>query len=237
VGVLTAVNVAGNLGRGPAALAVGLPAAAALAATSGLSPSELGVGAAHLRCGARYAAAAGGLVAGAYVVAATSPRTRRAFLDARYDVPPRSAVGLALVVVPLGTVLPEEIAFRGVLWGLLRRDRGAAWATAVSSGLFGLWHVLPAWDLGRHNRAVGAVARDDVRGRALTAASAVAFTAAAGLLLGEVRRRSGSLLAPVGLHWATNGLGVLAATAAWHLSRRAAPEPAPEPPVPSHRRR
>jgi membrane protease YdiL (CAAX protease family) len=35
------------------------------------------------------------------------------------------------------------------------------------------------------------------------------FTAAAGVLFCELRRRSGSLLAPIGLHWAVNGLGVL----------------------------
>ena len=31
----------------------------------------------------------------------------------------------------------------------------------------------------------------------------------------KLRRRSGSLLAPAGLHWATNGLGVLVAAAVW----------------------
>ena len=40
-------------------------------------------------------------------------------------------------------------------------------------------------------------------------AAAVGFTALAGLLLCELRRRSGSLLAAAALHWATNGLGVL----------------------------
>ena len=35
----------------------------------------------------------------------------------------------------------EELTFRGVLWGLLRRDRGARAATVLSSVLFGLWHV------------------------------------------------------------------------------------------------
>jgi len=39
---------------------------------------------------------------------------------------------------------------------------------------------------------------------------AVLFTAAAGALLCELRRRSGSLLAPMGLHWSTNALGYLA---------------------------
>jgi membrane protease YdiL (CAAX protease family) len=42
---------------------------------------------------------------------------------------------------------------------------------------------------------------------------AVAFTALAGLLLCELRRRSGSLLAAAALHWATNGLGLLLAAA------------------------
>jgi CAAX protease family protein len=31
----------------------------------------------------------------------------------------------------------------------------------------------------------------------------------------ELRRRSGSLLAPAGLHWAVNGLAVLASAAVW----------------------
>jgi membrane protease YdiL (CAAX protease family) len=43
----------------------------------------------------------------------------------------------------------------------------------------------------------------------------VAFTGLAGVVFCELRRRSGSLLAPAGLHWATNGLGVLAAAAVW----------------------
>ena len=45
----------------------------------------------------------------------------------------------------------------------------------------------------------------------------VAFTAASGVVFCELRRRSGSLLAPAGLHWATNGLSVLASAAvfAW----------------------
>jgi membrane protease YdiL (CAAX protease family) len=41
--------------------------------------------------------------------------------------------------------------------------------------------------------------------------AAVVFTALAGLLLAELRRRSGSILAAAGLHWAVNALGVLVA--------------------------
>ena len=51
-------------------------------------------------------------------------------------------------------------------------------------------------------------------------AGTVAFTILAGIVFAELRRRSGSLLAPAGLHWATNGLGVLASARIWAISRR-----------------
>ena len=59
-----------------------------------------------------------------------------------------------------------------------------------------------------------------VPGRILAVLGAVAFTAVAGLLLCELRRRSGSLLAAAALHWATNGLGLLvtAGLAAFRLA-------------------
>ncbi len=63
--------------------------------------------------------------------------SRRLFLDVRHRVGPARAARRALLVVPLGVVVLEEVAFRGVLWGLLEVEHGAAWATAVSSVLFG----------------------------------------------------------------------------------------------------
>ena len=46
----------------------------------------------------------------------------------------------------------------------------------------------------------------------------VAFTALGGLVFGELRRRSGSVLAAMGAHWATNALGVLFGLLAWRLA-------------------
>ncbi|WP_327134521.1 CPBP family intramembrane metalloprotease [Streptomyces sp. NBC_01343] len=89
----------------------------------------------------------------------------------------------------------EEIAFRGVLYGLVRRDRGAVWATAVSSVLFGLWHVPPSLHPATAKPAVGSVVGQSGPGAALAVLGAVLFTAAAGVLFCELRRRSGSLLA------------------------------------------
>jgi uncharacterized protein len=60
-----------------------------------------------------------------------------------------TALMTAFIVVPLGTVLLEEVAFRGVLLGLVNRHRGAAWASITSSVLFGLWHIRAAGTGGR----------------------------------------------------------------------------------------
>jgi membrane protease YdiL (CAAX protease family) len=100
-----------------------------------------------------------------------------------------------------------------VLLGLVRRHRGATWASITSSVLFGLWHILPSLRLGHTNQAVGDAVGVGTLGRILTVAAVVGFTALAGLLLCELRRRSGSLLAAAALHWATNGLGLLLAAA------------------------
>jgi len=144
-----------------------------------------------------------------YVVAAWLPATRSAFLDERYRTDMGAAVRTAFVVIPLGTILFEEVAFRGVLWGLVRKGWGSTAATLVSSAFFGLWHVLPSLRLNRVNPAVTDLVGAGTTGQVLAVAGAVLFTAAAGVLFCELRRRSGSLLAPIGLHWAVNGLGVL----------------------------
>jgi membrane protease YdiL (CAAX protease family) len=90
----------------------------------------------------------------------------------------------------------------------------------TTSALFGLWHVLPALGMATANRAVGVAVRS-AGGAAtlLIVVGTVLFTAAGGLVAGELRRRSGSVLASAGMHWATNGLGVLFGLLAWHLVR------------------
>jgi membrane protease YdiL (CAAX protease family) len=117
-------------------------------------------------------------------------------------------------------VLLEEVAFRGVLWGLLRRIGGTGTATVVSSALFGLWHVLPARGLAAKNEAIGATVGRARSAEALVVLAVVLFTALAGVVFCELRRRSGSILAPAGLHWATNALGVLASAAVWAWGTR-----------------
>ncbi|BFU44760.1 CPBP family intramembrane glutamic endopeptidase [Krasilnikovia sp. MM14-A1004] len=210
--LMVAVSLVGRYGPAHAMLVVGPVGAILLlllARSAGLSADDVGLGRDSWRRGAAYAGVCVAAVAAVYIVAALLPGTRDAFHDVRYDNGPGKAVLTAFVVVPLGTVLFEEVAFRGVLWGLLRVSRGPTVATLVSSGLFGLWHVMPSLRLNKVNPAVTGLVGDGRAGQVLAVLGAVLFTAAAGVVFCELRRRSGSLLAPMGLHWAVNGLGVL----------------------------
>jgi membrane protease YdiL (CAAX protease family) len=115
-------------------------------------------------------------------------------------------------------VVFEEVAFRSVVWGMLEHERGAGVATIVSSALFGLWHVLPSLDVAHTSTAIRGNGRPDRRRLFLTVLGTVVFTAVAGVVFAELRRRSGSVVAPLGLHWATNGLAVVAAARVWKVS-------------------
>jgi len=201
---------------GPATAAVLL----ALARLAGLSWAELGLGPGTWRRGFAWGGVIIGAVAVVYAVGAALPLTRDAFRDSRYDLTWGEALLTSLVLIPVGTVLLEEVAFRGVLWGLIRRVRGTAAATIVSSVLFGVWHVLPSLGLSSDNDAIGSAVGRGRSAQVITVLATVAFTALSGVVFCELRRRSGSLLASASLHWATNGLGVLASAAVWAWGTR-----------------
>jgi membrane protease YdiL (CAAX protease family) len=215
---LAAVNV-DDFKVAHAALVVG-PACAVLllgfARLAGLDWADLGLGPGTWRRGLIWGGVEIGVVALVIAVGAALPLTRNAFHDTRYRAGWGHDLLIAFVLIPLGTVVLEEVAFRGVLWGLLRRVRGTVTATVGSSALFGLWHVLPSLGLSTNNEAIGSVAGGGKGAQAITVAATVVFTGLAGVVFCELRRRSGSLLAPAALHWATNALSVLASAAVWH---------------------
>ncbi|MFC9588963.1 CPBP family intramembrane glutamic endopeptidase [Streptomyces sp. NPDC056944] len=211
VAVLVAANLLLHTWTGALRLVAAVVVAAVLLGVlrwAGGSWADAGLAPGTLARGARWAAALMGLVAAVYLVGALLPATRSLFEDRRYDGMTGGELAVrVLVVVPVGTVLVEEIAFRGVLYGLVRRARGTVWATTVSSLLFGLWHVLPSLHLATAKPALTGVFGESALGNAVAVAGAVLFTAAAGVLFCELRRRSDSLLAPMGLHWAVNAFG------------------------------
>ena len=181
-----------------------------LARRDGRSWTELGLGVRRLGSGLRWAAVLVGLVLLGCALAVAIPATRHAFADTRATSLSGAAVlWHVLVRIPLGTALLEEIAFRGVLYAMLARRRGVRAAIIGSSLLFGLWHVLPSLGLRHANAAVAELVGAGAVGTVVAVTAAVAGAALAGVVLCELRRRSGSLLAPFGLHWALNGLGLL----------------------------
>jgi len=200
------------------AVPVGALAVTTLALSRGISWDELGLARRTWGTGARYGLAAAGLVLVVVAVAAALPLTRNAFVDARYDQGIGHALRVALIAVPLRTVIAEELAFRGVLLATFRRAYGTRVGIVVSSVLFGLWHVSSSLNLATENKAVGGPLGTGTAGELLGVVGAVLVTTTAGVVFCWLRLRSGSLLAPIGLHWAVNGAGVLASSVVWALT-------------------
>jgi membrane protease YdiL (CAAX protease family) len=214
--VIAAINVSGHLMGEPWWVrALEGAALVAWARLDGLTWSQLGLGRDRLWAGCRWALGAVALVAGVYVVGLLLPLTRPAFMDVRYDLPLPDALHRAFVVIPFGTVLLEEVAFRSVLWGMLSRHLRQWQVLVTTSAIFGFWHVMPALNVGATNRGVSDAVGG--AGSAAVVVGTVALTTVGGLVFGELRRRSDSVLASAGAHWATNALGVLFGLVAWRL--------------------
>ena len=193
------VRVAANLGA---------TAVLVLAARSaGLTAGELGWHRAARGAGLRWGSAALAVSTAGYLAALTLPAGRRALArSAPVESSPAALAARAFVSIPLGTVLCEEVAFRGVLPAVATRQLSPRAAHVLTALVFGLWHVSSA--------------RHDPRGASV--AGTVAVTGLGGAVLGWLRARSGSLLAPMGLHLGTNVVGLLAAAAAGAQARKTA---------------
>ena len=180
-----------------------------VARRSGVRWGEVWGGRAAAGPGARAGgtALAGG--AAGYATLLALPAGRRLLAGTGAELLTPGAVALrAGLLIPVGTVLCEEVAFRGVLQALAPRS-----PVVATSAVFGLWHV------GSARHPLGPQVPAPVGG-------VVAATALAGLLLGALRRRTGSLLAPAGLHLAANSLGLVAAALAGRVTARPRRAPA-----------
>ncbi|NLU82344.1 CPBP family intramembrane metalloprotease [Rhodococcus sp. HNM0569] len=198
---LTAAAVAWNnvvlpaTGAGPrvraasgAALALGAVGAARAA---GYTAGDLGLARACVGRGARVGAWAALAPAAVFAAATAVPAARR-----RVGSPSRSAGAVErsdaaewiLVHIPIGTVLTEELLFRGALSASLLAWP-AGWGSALHAAAFGLWHVRGA-----------RVAGESVAGT-------VVVTAASALVFDALRRGTGSVVAPMLLHFAVNAAG------------------------------
>lgn len=184
-----------------------------VARRAGAGWSSLGLDAEQLRSGLRWGAAAILVIALAVAVgtglADRVPGVGALLADERADLAPHELAWHALWRIPLGTAAFEEVAFRAVLLGLLLGATTPLRAVAVSSLAFGLWHVAPTI-VGLRINGVAPMSSEGL-GSLL---GAILVTTVAGMAFCLLRLGSGSLVAPVLAHWATNALGLVAAAVA-----------------------
>ncbi len=189
----TIVNGTGDFGINLASIGLLVLLARAASMTAG----EIGVQPEFLGSGLRWGGMAFALITVALVIASVVPATSGFFDDARADIGAGELLLKVLVVIPIGTVLFEELAFRGVLLGLLRRLTSAKAAVVSAATLFGLWHVPTAWN----------TSSASTNGARLAAvAGTVVATTIAGLAFCFLRVRSRSIVAPMLAHIATNSV-------------------------------
>ena len=180
----------------------------AIGLLDGNSWTDMGLGWGYLVPGFLWALGCVAVVTAGYLLAAAFRKGRNAMHDERVaEMSGPRLMFQALVEVPFGTVLFEEIAFRAVLFSMLARRFGIVWAIVISAILFGLWHILPSIGTHEQSAALGSVVGEGRRGNILAVLVSVLTTAIAGVIFAGLRLVSGSVLAPMGLHWATNGMG------------------------------
>ena len=182
-----------------------------VARSAGCDALDMGFDRRHLPHSLRAGAVGAGIVAAGYGMILLTGVARDVFRDERATAISTGTARWHLFVrIPLGTVVAEEITFRGALPALFASSALPAWLPGtLSSLLFGLWHVLPSLQLARANVAVGRFIEKRTSGRGI--ALAVGITALAGFAFHRLRQRTGHVAAPILVHLATNELGFLAA--------------------------
>lgn len=216
LGSVLIVLAVGNISRSiivpdTAQLATNLALATAIVAIgwwSGLRTADLGLRPERLAAGNRLGLVAAALIAlvviGAGVVSTQVASLAERFADDRVDIGPGALLVRIVLIIPVGTVLVEEIIFRGVILALLVRILRPAGAIVAAAVIFGLWHIFPTWWADRTLDGLGA------------AAGTFVATTLAGFGFVWLRRRPDSLIAPIWAHVATNSVTF---AVAWFLAR------------------
>lgn len=178
---------------------------AGLAARAGAGPREQGIRARDVPKGVLFGVIAATPIVVAMGAGVVSRRSREFYRDPRVtEASAREAAYHVFVRIPFGTALPEELIFRGAILGLLSRYHPPHTAAALSSILFGLWHIAPTVDRIESGRESAIDAPGAAAKRVMTS---VAATTASGLFLAGLRNRSGSIVAPWMAHSAANASG------------------------------
>jgi len=185
-------------------------AGAALIAVSLVAARVSGLNAAAL--GIRRAGAFRGVLIGAFggaFIAAAAVAVMRGIAPAVIGQPvvyePLSRVSAndlsthIALFLPLGTVIPEEIAFRGTLLAGLRARYGVRTAVTASAIAFALWHgTVTFFTVMNTTMPVVLIVP------AIAGAFVVLFVG--GITMAGLRVATGSLLTSIAAHWAFNAI-------------------------------
>lgn len=188
----------------------------AVALWRAMTPADLGLARADVRAGVRWGMGAFALVLVVVVAAAVVPATSGFLDDSRADVSVGALVVEVVLGIAVGTVVPEELVFRGVLLGAAMARWGRRRGLVAASLVFGLWHVFPTLSTAGGNEMFAAADTSSI-GRLGLVVGAVVSTSVAGAVFGWLRIRSRSLVAPMIAHLSTNGVALVVA---WFVVHR-----------------
>ena len=179
----------------------------------GLSWKDLGLSSASLQSGAIWGLLLGIALPSVLFLALVFPDPIPSLLD-----DPRlegvTLAGLAyrgLVRIPLGTALFEEVALRGVLYGVWLKTSNLRSAVLGFSLLFALWHIVPTFNVMQDSEHF-----DRPEWILMGVLGGIMATLLGGLFFAWLRYRTGGIYGPFLTHWLINAL---AATAAFVATR------------------
>jgi membrane protease YdiL (CAAX protease family) len=161
--------------------------------------SPIGLCPPALWSGLRYGLPAGAVAALGVAATTALPPVRRAM--AKRDLPEHPVRWLVLDI-PIGTVWPEEAAYRATLGTVAEAAFGPTRGRLLQAAAFGLWHIV------------------DARVTGQPVIGTVLLTGVGGWLFGWLHAHSGSLAAPMLAHLAVNEAAGLAALGIQRRARR-----------------
>lgn len=106
-----------------------------------------------------------------------------------------------VLFLPLGAVIPEEVAFRGTLLGAMLRVWGPHVAVVAAAWTFALWHLVVAV-LTVASTNLGQLSTPVVPG--VLGALVVLFVG--GIIIAVLRLTTGALASSIAAHWAFNAV-------------------------------
>jgi membrane protease YdiL (CAAX protease family) len=201
----------GLLGPPPVSAAVLVVGVGLIAWRARATRADLGLDPAAVASGLRWGAATFGLVLVILLVGVLLPATNGFLHDSRAEISGGRLLYELFVTQLLITAIPEEFAFRGVLFGSASTLWSEWRAIIITSVLFGLWHIEPTLATMSDNNATRGVS-NTIPGQILVVIGAVAATFVGGVAFCWLRMKSKSLVAPIIAHVATNGVAL---TVAW----------------------